>query len=258
MEIRQGWLLIDQDTVPLDPTIDHWVYPNGRYLAMIEAGQRLPLTPANQNLILLAGGVRVNGQTLNRKPYPFWQFDTLSRAWAPEEHFVYTPFYRYFPDTLLQFPFQETFESPQLSLRLINVGDAYAASLTRDFENPRRGFWCGKVTMGPNQIFQAEATTPFEFPMTEVWLEISLRGDRNLAIGLTKEAKQNGNLAGRDLYLLLSPPSDRWQTFYVNLTPWLQPGSGLFRYRLYLSSMGDTTGQAYLYLDDLRILYFKP
>ncbi len=242
----------------LDPTVDHWIYPNGRYLAVVEEGQRLPLTPADQGLILLAGGVRVNGRALNRKPYPFWQFDTLQHPWTAEEHFTYAPLYRYFPDTLLQFLLSETFESPQLNLRLVNAGDALAATLQRDLSPPRRGFWCGKVTMGPNQIFQAESTTPFEFPQTEVWLEISLRGDRNLGIGLTKEAKQSGNLIGRDLYLLVSPPSDRWQTFYINLTPWLQEGSGLFRYRLYLSSMGDTTGTNYLYLDDLRILHFRP
>ena len=252
------FLIIEADTLLADAEIDAWVYPEGKFLAVVEEGQRLPLTWPARSTLLTAGGIRVNGLTLTRRPYPFWQYDTLRHAFGPEEHYLHRPLYAYFPDTLIAFFMREGFETPQLSFRFPNVGDPSAATFRRSIESPRRGFWCGEVAMAPNQVFQAESDPPFSFPNSEVWLEISARGDRNLAIGLTRENKQTGALVSRDIYLLIRPPDDDWKTFYVNLTPWMQEGSGLYRFRLYLNSIGDTAQSSKLFIDDVRILSFRP
>ncbi len=251
-------LVIEGDTLIADDAIDAWVYPEGRFLAVVEEGQRLPLTLPAPATIFTAGGIRVNGLTLTRKPYPFWQYDTLRRSFAPEEIYLHRPIYTYFPDTLIAFFQREGFETPQLSFRFPNAGDPMAATFRRSIDGPRRGFWCGEVLMAPNQVFQAESDPPFEFPNSEVWLEISTRGNRNLAIGLTRENKQTGTLVGRDIYLLIRPPDENWKTFYVNLTPWMQQASGLYRFRLYLNSIGDTAQTSKLFIDDIRILSFRP
>jgi len=251
-------LVIEGDTLIADDEIDAWVYPDGRFLAVVEEGQQLPLTLPAPPTILTAGGIRVNGLTLTRRPYPFWQYDTLRRSFTPEELYWHRPIYAYFPDTLITFFQREGFETPQLSFRFPNAGDPMAATFRRSIERPRRGFWCGEVSMAPNQVFQAESDPPFEFPNSEVWLEISTRGNRNLAIGLTRESKQTGALISRDIYLLIRPPDENWKTFYVNLTPWMQQGSGLYRFRLYLNSVGDTAQASRIFMDDVRILSFRP
>jgi len=251
-------IVIEGDTLLADGEIDAWVYPGGRFLAVVEEAQRLPLTVPAPNPILTAGGIRINGITLTRKPYPFWQYDTLKHDFAPEEVLIHRPIYTYLPDTLINFFQKEDFETPQLSFRFPNAGDPLAASLRRTYHAPRRGFWCGEIAMAPNQIFQAETTPSFEFPNSEVWLEISVRGDRNLGIGLTRENKQTGALVSRDVYLLLRPPDEGWKTFYVDLTPWMREGSGLYRFRVYLTSMADSAQSSTLYIDDVRILSFRP
>ncbi len=251
-------LVIETDTLLADDEIDAWVYPDGRFLAVVEEGQRLPLTLPAPTTIFTAGGVRVNGLTLTRKPYPFWQYDTLRRSFTSEELYLHRPMYTYFPDTLIAFFQREGFETPQPSFRFPNAGDPMAATFRRSIDKPRRGFWCGEILMAPNQVFQAESDPPFEFPNSEVWLEISTRGNRNLAIGLTRENKQTGALVSRDIYLLIRPPDENWKTFYVHLTPWMQQGSGLYRFRLYLNSIGDTAQPSQLFIDDVRILSFRP
>ncbi len=251
-------LVIEADTILADGDVDAWVYPEGRFLAVVEEGQRLPLTLPAPKTILTAGGIRVGGLLLTRKPYPFWQYDTLQRSFAAEEGYQHRPVYTYFPDTLINFFQKEGFESPQVRFRFPNAGEPLAATFRRSFDTPRRGFWCGEVLIGPNQIFQAESDPPFEFPNSDVWLEISIRGSRNLGVGLTRENRQTGALVSRDIYLLIRPPDAEWKTLYIDLTPWMRQGSGLYRYRLYLNSIGDTAQSTKIYIDDVRILSFRP
>lgn len=257
LRIGAAQVIIENDTVPIFPELDAWVYPQGQYLTVVESGGLVPIVPADRQPILLAGGLRVNGVSATRRPHPFWQFDTL---WGPlqvEAETRYTPVYRYFADTLLQYLLREDFESPQLSLRITNGGDPGAVQIRRTFLDPRRGFWAGEVSLPPNADFRAESTVPFEFPQAEVWAEISLKGDRNLGVGVTQEDRRTGQVVGRSIYLILRPPDVGWGTFYVDMTPWVSQGAGLYRYRLYLTSAGDTAASHVLYLDDIRILTLR-
>lgn len=257
LTITSPRVVIESDTVVIFPPLDAWVYPQGRYLTVVEAGSRTPIVPASQSPILLAGGVRVNGMGSSRRPYPFWEFDTISQALGIEENLTYSPVYRYLADTLLEYLLREDFESPQLSFRSPNLGEPSSVVLRRTTQTARRGFWAGEVQLPPYADFRIESTTSFEFPQNEIWAEISLRGDRLLGVGLTREDKRTGALMGREIRLLLRPPDTGWATFFVNLTPWTAEGAGLYRYRLYLASAGDSTGTHRLYLDDIRILTFR-
>lgn len=257
LRVGPALVVIENDTLPIEAPIDAWIYPEGKFLTVAEVGQRVPIVPHTTHPVLLAGGVRVNGITVSRKPYPFWQFDTLSGPFSAEEEQAYTPLYRYFPDTLLEYLLREDFESPQLGLRIANAGENGAVQIQRTFEAPRRGVWAGRIDLPANSDFRAESTTPFTVPQQEVWAEISVRGTRNLGVGLTVEDRQTGRLVERSIYLLLRPPDTGWGTFYVDVTPWLAGKGTLFRYRLYLTSAGDTTGSHVLYLDDVRLLTLR-
>lgn len=248
---------IENDTLLIEAPIDAWVYPEGKYLTLIEPGGRVPIVPAQTPYVLLAGGVRDGGVSVSRKAYPFWQFDTLLGPFPPEQEIYHSPLYRYFPDTLIEYVFQESFESPQVGFRVVNAGEPGAVSLQRSFDQPRRGFWCGAASLPAYSDFRIETATAFAFPQQEIWAEISVRGDRNLGVGLTWENAQTGAVFGREIYLLLRPPDQGWGTFYVNLTSWLAGKGTLYRYRLYLTSAGDTVGTHSLYLDDVRILTWK-
>lgn len=258
LRISEARVIIEGDTLLISPPLDAWVYPKGRFLTITEVGGRVPIVPADQTPILLAGGVRVNGISAQRRPYPFWEFDTLRLQLFPEQEISYAPLYRYFPDTLLQYILREDFESPQLSFRLLNLGEPGAASLRRTIANSWRGFWSGEITFSPAAIFQAESNISFEFPRTEVWLELSVKGTRNLGVGLTREDKRTGSFVSREVLLLLRPSDEGWSTFYIDLTPWVSQGAGLYRYRLYLTSIGDTASTHTLFLDDIRILSLRP
>lgn len=257
LRIGPAQVIIENDTVSISPALDAWVYPEGQYLTIVESGGRVPIVPADRYPILLAGGVRVNGISATRRPYPFWEFDTLQMPLQAETEISYSPTYRYFADTLLQYLLKEDFESPQLNLRITNAGDPGAVQIRRTFSEPRRGFWAGAIELSPNADFRAESSIPFEFPQAEVWAEISLKGDRNLGVGITQEDRQTGRVIERSIYLILRPPDTGWGTYYVDMTPWLASGAGLYRYRLYLASAGDTAASHVLYLDDIRILTLR-
>lgn len=257
LRFQPARLVLEGDTLTIEAPVDAWVYPAGKFLAVAEPGARVPIVPAQTTPILVAGGVRENGLAVSRKVYPFWQFDTLSQRLVPEGEVSCRPLYRYFPDTLLTYFLREDFESPQLSLNLVNASQPDAAPLRRTFESSRRGFWAGEVVLGPYSDFRAESASPFEFPQSEVWAELSVKGGRNLGVGLTVENRMTGAVVDRPVYLVLRPSDGTWSTFFVNLTPWMAGQGTLFRYRLYLTSAGDTVGTYKLYLDDVRILSFK-
>ncbi|MEN3040591.1 MAG: hypothetical protein ABDH66_03500 [Bacteroidia bacterium] len=257
MRIGNAQVVVENDTVPIYPPLDAWVYPQGKYLTMLEAGERTPVVPAETTPILLAGGVRVNGISATRKPYPFWMFDTIKQPLSAETELFYVPTYRYLADTLLRYLVKEDFESPQVSFRSTNAGEPGAVQLRRTFSERRRGFWAGEAELPPNGDLRIESTVTFEFPQAEVWAEIAIKGTRNLGLGLTREDKQTGRLINREIFLLLRPPDEGWGAFFIDLTPWMSQGAGLYRYRLYLTSVGDTTGAHVLYIDDIRVLTFK-
>ncbi|MEN2992784.1 MAG: hypothetical protein ABDH91_04445 [Bacteroidia bacterium] len=257
LQLDSARVVLERDTLQIEAPIDAWVYPQGRFLSVVEPGEYLPIVPATQQPILLAGGVRVNGLGAVRRPYPFWQFDTLPYPLAPEQTYTYRPTYTYFPDTLLEYLLREDFESPQMALRVLPGEPPGRATLRRLPNHPRRGFWAAEISLPPATTFQAEAATPFEFPKNELWAEISLRGDRNLGVGLTVENRQTGAVIERQVQLILRPPDVGWGTFYIDLLPWLRQKGTLYRYRLYLTSQSDSTRPATLYLDDLRLITFR-
>ncbi|MCX8112694.1 MAG: hypothetical protein N3E49_05815 [Bacteroidia bacterium] len=257
LRLSAAQVVIEADTLSISPPLDAWIYPQGKFLSMVEAGGRVPIVPAETTPILLAGGVWVNGISATRRPYPFWEFDTLHGPLIPETERIYTPIYRYLADTLLQYLLKEDFESPQLSVRNPNLGEPNAVPIRRTLAHSRRGFWAGEISLPPNSDFKLENVTPFEFPQGEVWAEISVKGDRNLGVGLVRENKRTGSLVSREIFLLLRPPDTSWATYFVDLTPWVARESDLYRYRLYLTSAGDTTGYYTLYIDDIRIISLR-
>lgn len=252
-----AYVILEGDTLSVEAPIDAWLYPGGRYLTVAEPGERVPIVPATTQPVLLAGGVRVSGVSIVRRPYPFWQFDTLRSRLAAESEIFYQPTYTYFADTLLEVPVKEGFESPQLQFRLVNAGSPSAAPLFRTSSAPRRGFWCAEIPLEAYAEFQAESTTPFPFPQGDIWAEISVKGDRNLAVGLTVEDKITGRLFLRENNLLLRPTSDKWSTFYIDLSSWVRRHGPNYRFRLYLTSAGDTTGRYTLFLDDVRVITWR-
>ncbi|MCS7189856.1 MAG: hypothetical protein NZ933_08720, partial [Bacteroidia bacterium] len=257
LRVGNAYVVIENDTLLIESPVDAWLYPGGRYLTVVEPGERVPIVPASTKPVLLAGGVRVSGVSVLRRPYPFWQFDTLRSDLVAENELFYQPIYTYFADTLLEIPVKEGFESPQLQLRLVNAGSATAAPIFRTASAPRRGFWCAEIPLAAYTEFQAETTTPFPFPQSDIWAEISVKGDRNLAVGLTVEDKITGRTFLRENNLLLRPASDKWSTFYIDLSSWVRRHGPNFRFRLYLTSAGDTTGRHTLFLDDVRVITWR-
>ncbi|MGQ9863342.1 MAG: hypothetical protein ACUVRD_02505 [Bacteroidia bacterium] len=254
LRVEEPKLIIDSDTVAADIR-DVWVYPAGRFLSAGEVPFEIPINDYYAREILLAGGVWESGITVRRAVYPFWQFDTLAISPVPESQITYKPIFRYVVDTLLQPLLEETFESPQLNLR--SWGDyPDAVSIQRSLDEPWRGFWCGKLFFpeGSSAIWSVVSPRAYTFSKRDTWLEIRLRGNINLGVGIVVTDRR-GEIS-RQIFLVLIPQESQWQSYYINMTPWIQKIPDFQQFRLYLFTQSDQK-ERFLYIDDIRWLTFR-
>ncbi|MCE3007513.1 MAG: hypothetical protein LW884_04085 [Bacteroidetes bacterium] len=247
-----------QNVVP-----DVWLFQGNDYYGTFVPPTRLPFVrveEAGRNKLFAQAGVWRNFDSQSHAAYPFMRFDTLRQQLSLGQSVSFQPVFRYFPDTLIEYAYDENFERQDQALQPFNPTRLDTANLRRTTLGPFRGAACGVVHFDADRTyFDVVSTGTLDLPRgtSPVWAEVKFRGNIRFAFALVAEGF--GITDGEMPLLLMTDgytDDGQWRAAYFDLTNYLSIGFPGARFRARLFAISDGSDRS-LYLDDIRILHFQ-
>ncbi|UPT65780.1 MAG: hypothetical protein M0D57_14835 [Sphingobacteriales bacterium JAD_PAG50586_3] len=93
---------------------DAWIFVDSEPLGAFQLPCKIPVLKEGNHTILVRGGIKMNGISATRVPYPFYQFYQTDVNLVKEQVTVIQPTVTYFTDLL--FPYKEDFTSGGITL----------------------------------------------------------------------------------------------------------------------------------------------
>lgn len=238
---------------------DVWVYVDDGLIGAFELPATVPVLAAGDHKLEIRPGIKLNGISSTRVPYPFYQpilYDNFN--FVPDSVLtladLITEYY-----SNLEFAWLEDFETSGISLvenlgsdtiiqRTTPAGNSEAFS----FDNSKYSGVVHLTTERP--IWTALSFNQFQNQAqgTLVLLEMNFKTDNYMNIGVL--VLENGQYL--KIPLLVLNHSEDWTKIYVNLGPNLSLHPGAKIYQIYFES-GLETGktEASIYLDNIKLIY---
>ena len=234
-----------------------WVYTETDVLGVFPLPASIPyITDANVDVseLVIQAGIKVNGISATRKPYPFYKAMELEIEHIPGGSQTVAFQSNYIESA--QIILAEDFESAN-RFQANNTSTAEVVR-TVDPDLVFEGNASGLIVLSPEQS-QVTSTTQeqlYNLPQSgPIYLEFNYRCDNTFAVGL--EAIGGGN-PQRTPIIVLNPTGDEWKKMYLDLGPLVFSTPSAFGYELTLDAIldiGEASG--YVVVDNFKLVYYK-
>jgi len=234
-----------------------WVYTETDVLGVFPLPASIPfITDTNVGVseLIIQAGIRVNGISATRKPYPFYKAMELEVENIPGGTKTVEFHSNYIESA--QIILAEDFESANR----FEANNTSTAEVVRtvDPDLVFEGNASGLILLSPEQS-QVTSTTQeqlYNLPQSgPIYLEFNYRCDNSFAVGL--EAIGGGN-PQRTPIIVLNPTGEQWKKMYLDLGPMVFSTPSAFGYELTLDAildLGEESG--YVVVDNFKLVYYK-
>lgn len=226
--------------------VDAWVYVDDELVGVFELPATFPVLKSGEHTVKVRGGIKSNGISSTRLPYPFYKTYSTQVNLQPGQAVTINPVVEYFEGT--QFRWIESFD---------NIGttmadgpypsDTVLVQQTADvFEGSQSG---AAYLDGNRQIFFASSASAYNnLPKGEnrVWLELNYKANNPFKVGI---------IANNVTYESLTiNPNESWNKIYVDLSPQVSAYQG--PYTIFFSMVKSSgVSSAYLLLDNIKLVH---
>jgi hypothetical protein len=234
-----------------------WVYTETDVLGVFPIPASIPfITDASvgvSNLVIQAG-IRVNGISATRKPYPFYKAMELEVENIPGGSMTvdFTSNYIESAQIILAEDFESAnrFEANNTSTaEVVRTVDPYFV-----FEGDASGLIL--LTEDQNHVASTTQEQLYNLPQSgPVFLEFNYRCDNSFAVGLEALGGFNPQ---RTPIIVLNPTGEEWKKMYLDLGPLVLSTPSAFGYELTLDAIldiGEETG--YVVVDNFKLVHYK-
>ncbi|PCJ82320.1 MAG: hypothetical protein COA49_02130 [Bacteroidetes bacterium] len=233
-----------------------WVYSETDVMGVFPLPASIPLISENNDplvSITILPGIRVNGISATRKPYPFYQAMELDVFFEPGRI------------DSIHFESNYTDNSVIILAENFESANRFESSSTSTAEVVRtidplwvyEGVASGLILLSEEAAHITSTTQEqlYNLPSTGViYLEFNYKCDNSFAVGLEVIG---GNNAQRTPIIVLNPTGDEWKKMYLDLGPLVLSTPGAFGYELTLDAIldiGEETG--YVVVDNFKIVHY--
>lgn len=225
---------------------DAWVYMDGELIGGFELPCTVPILAEGDHHFIIRAGVMQNGLSATRAIYPFykgWESDVhLTRG---QKNDLGTLTVSYFPGN---FPatWIEDFGGSGMSL---NSSTNYFAQMRRrtDAQSLEGSYGYVLLNNDSQDVITYSADAFSLNASTEVWLEFDYNCNHNFSVGIYDN---NYNYTE----WVVVAPSYGWNKIYIRLTDALVDILNNGPYKIYFAMHYTGSGQANLYLDNIKLL----
>ena len=227
---------------------DVWVEENAANLGAYELPCNFPVLDQDSVHFVISPGVWQSGQSLTRVVYPMMNADAFTTLDTPGHHYSHVPTFKYKPAAGILF--NEDFE----------ISSEYNNNMTKTSDSAKYGYFCGKITVGPNDSSvmacqKAFGGQPAPYALTtgqEIWLELDYKSDVPFWSGII--AHFNSGLTDT-IQILFLLPTVTWHKEYIKLSETVG-NEGANTYNLYFQGLNPSGyGGGSVYLDNIRLVH---
>ena len=233
-----------------------WVYSETDVLGVFPLPATIPVLQENGEDVVhitLLPGVRVNGISSTRKPYPFYEVLELDVNYVPggvdtvEFHSNYV--------SGVEVVLAENFESANR----FQASSTSTAEVVRTFDPAWvfEGAVSGLIMLSEDAAHVTSTTQEQLYDLTgdvATFLEFNYRCDNSFAVGMEAIGGINPE---RTPIIVLNPTGEEWNKMYLDLGPFLRSTPTAYGYELTLDAildMGEKSG--YVVVDNFKIVHY--
>lgn len=237
---------------------DAWVYINDNLIGVFELPAVVPVLKKGPNDIDIRCGIKLNGISSTRVPYPFYSPVSFENYELYEDsiHVLGSIETKYTPN--LEFGWMEDFESSGLTLEEVSTSDT---AIKRTIAGDPNAYlseyssYSGIVNLTTEKpTWSATSLNSFEIPKqgSSVLLELDFKTDNYFNVALL--LKEYGQFV--KIPLLTMNHSSTWNKIYINLGPNISLHPQAEYYKVVIES-GLEAGKssATIYLDNIKLVY---
>ncbi len=238
---------------------DAWVIINNEVVGTFELPETFPVLEKKQPKIVIRSGIKDNGISNTRAPYPFYKtlnIDSLNlEAKKVDSLNILTT--EYVDQT--QFAWIEDFEDTT-DLVLENTSNSTVPfEITSNENEVFEGEYSLKATIRQRGgLFEVKARDPYIKEFDEpgkVYLEANFKTDIEIGTGIF--AYRNSSSEQYTKAFMNKSPNE-WKKIYINLTKKINEYPDSYSFSFFLGALKKTANPpATLYLDNLKLVYFE-
>jgi hypothetical protein len=241
---------------------DAWVLANGELIGVFELPCKVPILKRDSIDITVFAGIKVNGQSNNRKFYPFYDFYRKRVFLEPAKIDTLKPVITYKSD--VKFSWIEDFEDFAVSLQKSGITRTVdtlkiTGSSSEVFEFGTKGNkYTGKVDFrGKRGTFENSSIDQFDLPRgtSDIYLEANYKSDVPIQFGLYPTSG-TGFDEGIPVYISYPNPTE-WKKAYIRLSADVNNSANQGKkFRIFINAVNGADSSAVILLDNIKLLHF--
>jgi len=245
---------------------DAWVYIDGHLLGAYELPVTFPVLEEGTHEIMIKAGIKVNGISATRAPYPFYDYFKQSVSLTRGAVTTMSPLVHYVSglewgnDVKI---WKEDFESNSgITLDTSASGtdtNMFHRLITAGTTDPEvfEGKGSGVVYLDhKNTFFEYwSSKPPFVLPRGDapVFLELNYRCNFDFVVGLYAHSSA-GTVKTRVLNV---HPSEAWNKIYIYLSPTIAATAGAGDYNIFFGMLNNSGSDGlYLNIDNIKLIHY--
>jgi hypothetical protein len=242
---------------------DAWVYIDGKLVGAYELPVTLPVLSEGTHSLLVKAGIKVNGISATRAPYPFYDYYSETVSLTPGQIINVSPVVKYVSgiDWASLNVWTEDFESAGMELDTSATGSDAAMehrTITPGTTHPEVFEGAGSGVVYVDHLkpkFEFMTTSSFALPRGDspVFLELNYRCNHQFVVGVFAHSP-GGSYQYKTLNI---NPSENWNKIYVYMSPTISASPGSTDYTVFFGML-NTSGSdgLYLNLDNIKLIHY--
>ncbi len=259
--IKPQHAVVEGSEGPVDYKInDVWVNIGSKSYGAYEIPAIIPLLEEGEHEIILKAGIKLNGMSATRIPYPLYKSVKKTVFLLPGETVpdLDTLVFSYLDDLALPFPFEDDFEGSLNKFEKASNSDTTIFKTTNQDEiYPDGGYQSGKIVLDTAhkyfEIVTQDYLNNLPDPGAFLFLELNFKNDIPIDIGVYAIYSSFVN----DQYVVSLSESSDWNKIYVNLSEVIIDNAQAIGIKLYFRGALESSGleNAEVLLDNIKVLY---
>mgnify|MGYP000753315878 CR=1 FL=1 len=234
---------------------DAWVYVNDQLIGTYELPATVPVLKSGSNKIVVYAGIKMNGVSATRIPYPFYEPYEITTELFPDSIIKFEPVVHYYSSAT--FPWKEDFENPGYTLEITSMSDTTFDKVTGTadvFEGSSSGHFV--MRNPPHILLECKTINEYALPKggKPVFLELNYKCNNTFRIGIFEN---EGGASNQVPQTIVINKSENWNKIYVNLTNEINLFANATSYNVYFGVIPDdeSNPQPEVFIDNIKLVY---
>ncbi len=234
--------------------LDAWIYVDDQFVGAFEMPCTVPALYQGTHTLKIFAGIKENGISSTRIPYPFYYLYEQTVTLTPGEILNVNPSVTYGLNA--GFSWLEDFDGSEPSLcdSAVTTDTVMHNSAPSVFE----GLGSGEVVLtgAVNSPYQEISCNKYTLPKdgSPIFLEMNYNCNTRFNVGIIGYSVNN-LIDFQQISLTLNPTDGAWNKVYVNLTNEVMSATGSAKFGVFFSMLkGASVTTSYFYVDNVKLI----